>query len=102
MGGLAVSSTRVLVGASWDNNQSGGSWVYDLSLPDQVGSVVPLAAPAAETGWFGTAVALEGLVWTARNRLTYLNRMLDATREFLPDLIAVGIQRRCRSANTHR
>jgi hypothetical protein len=33
-------------------------------------------------------IALEGVLWTARNRLTYLNRMLDATRQLLNGLPA--------------
>jgi hypothetical protein len=34
------------------------------------------------------AIALEGVVWTARNRLIYLTRMLDATRALLAALPA--------------
>lgn len=61
---VAISGTRVLVGAPYDNtgnNQSGSSYAYDLAGGSPTVPTATLVNPAPGfTDWFGTAVGISG------------------------------------------
>ena len=58
---VAISGTRVVVGASWDNTGDGSAYVYDLSSGTPTVPVATLDNPSpAEYDQFGYSVAVSG------------------------------------------